>query len=175
MMQPHRSRLPALDVDTHDLMAVLRRTSGTVPDEQVDWDAFHRRLAARAELPLARLRHPPAIATVVAGPVRAMPIRRNPPRAQSAWWEHAARWSRVTVSSALAASVALIAVIRLTPKDVVDHAGGSVVASTADTDGPRAAFESAVTGRMRVATTDLLPMPSAAELLLPSVRGGATP
>jgi len=174
-MQPHRSRLDAIDVDTRDLMAVLRGAGGAVPDDHVDWDAFHRRLSACAELPLARLRHPLPIGYVVTGPVRAMPIRRERRRVPCAWWEHAARWSRLTVGSALAAGVALAAVIRLTPRDVVDQAGEAVVMSSAGADGPRAAFESAVIGRTRVTTTNLLLMPSAAELLIPSARGGATP
>ena len=174
-MQSDRSRLHAVDIDALDLTVALRDASGAVPDELVDWDAFHRRLATRVELPLARLRYPPPIAPGAIRPVRAMRIHRGPPQVRSAWWEHTARWSRLTVGSALAASVALATVIRLTPKDMVDQAGESVVASSTDADGRRAAFESAVIGRTRVTTTDLLWMPSAAELLLPSVRSGATP
>src|SRR4051812_38053682 len=36
----------------------LREASGRVPEHHVDWDAFHARLSARAELTLARLRYP---------------------------------------------------------------------------------------------------------------------
>ena len=173
-MQSDRSRLHAVDIDALDLMVALRGASGAVPDEHVDWDAFHRRLSSRAELPLARLRHPLTAVPATIGAVRAIPIRRAPERVQSAWWEHTARWSRLTVGSALAASVALVAVIRLTPKDVVDQVDGSVTAQSTDADGTRAAFESAVIGRTRVAS-DLVLMPGAAELLIPSATVGAAP
>ena len=174
MMKSDRSRLHAVDIDALDLTVALRAASGTVPDEHVDWDAFHRRLSARAELSLARLRHPLTAVPAPTGVVRTMPIRRAPRRVQAAWWEHTARWSRLTIGSALAASVGLVAVIRLTPKDVVDRVDGSSTAQSTDVDGTRAAFESAVIGRTRVAT-DLVLMPSAAELLIPSASVGATP
>ena len=73
MMQSDRSRLHVVDVDALDLMVALRAASSAVPDEHVDWDAFHRRLSSRAELPLARLRHPLTAAAATAGVVRAMP------------------------------------------------------------------------------------------------------
>jgi len=174
MTQSDRARLHVVDIDAFDLTVALRAASGAVPDENVDWHAFHRRLSARAELSLARLRHPLTAAPATTGVVRTMPIRRAHKRVQSAWWEHTARWSRLTVGSALAASVGLVAVIRLTPKNVVDQVDGSNTAQSTDVDGTRAAFESAVIGRTRVAT-DLVLMPSAAELLIPSTSVGATP
>lgn len=47
--------------DASDLVAyeaMLRVVSGSVPEHTISWDTFHTRLNARAELSLARLRHP---------------------------------------------------------------------------------------------------------------------
>ena len=180
-MQPRRSSRGLVDLDAVDLAhvaAVLRDASGTVPYDRVDWDTFHRRLAARAELPLARLRHPYVVTVATRRRDRALPLRRPATSAARPWWEHAARWSRLTVSSALAAGIALVGVIRLTPKDgATGTAGrdGSVVATSEDAEGSRAVFESAVIGRTRASMMDLALMPSAADLLIPRRADGVSP
>jgi negative regulator of sigma E activity len=146
----------------------LGSASGHVPDDNVDWEAFHIRLAARAELPLARLRHPHSIVQAEApGPTRQMPLRVG-----TRWWEHAARWSRLTVSASVAASIALMIVVRTSPKET---ASSSLVAATVDqVDGARAAFESAVVGHSAGWTIDSALMPSAADLLIPLGTGGSS-
>ena len=177
-MQPRRSTRGLVDLDAVDLAhvaAVLRDASGPVPYDRVDWDTFHRRLAARAELPLARLRYPYLVTVATHRRARALPLRRPATSAARPWWEHAARWSRLTVSSALAAGIALVGVIRLTPKDGAAGADGSVVATSEDAEGSRAVFESAVIGRKRASLMDFALMPSAADLLIPRRVDGVSP
>ena len=41
---------------TPEYLAMLRQLSGPVPTGDVDWDDFHARLNARAEIALVRLR-----------------------------------------------------------------------------------------------------------------------
>ena len=102
-------------------------------------------------------------------------MRRQPPPVTRAWWEHAAQWSRVIVGSALAASVALVAVIRLTPKEMTSHAGSGMVGLAGnEAEAPRAAFELAVIGRVRTSPTDVALMPSAVDLLIPVGTGGVS-
>ncbi len=141
-----------------------------VPDDTVDWEAFHIRLAARAELSLARLRYPHlAVESEVDQPARLLPLR--PTR----WWEHAARWSRVTVSASVAAGIVLVTIVRMSPRDATDPAPASLVATNTEAvDGTRAAFESAVVGRSSAWTIDSALMPSAADLLIPLGTGGAS-
>jgi hypothetical protein len=152
------------DADDVALALLLRDVSGTVPETVVDWTVFHAQLSARAQLALARLRHPPAMGAPLRTRTRLIPIRRGIAPSSRHWWEHTARWSRLTVSSALAASVVLAVVIRLTPKEVAETA---VVATTDDAGVSRAAFESVVVGRTHASKVDTILMPSAADLLIP--------
>jgi hypothetical protein len=47
------------DSDAHDYLATaLRTTCGPLPDDTVDWDAFHARLLARAKVTLDGLLSP---------------------------------------------------------------------------------------------------------------------
>ena len=162
------------DGDSHgalDYAEMLRRAGGPVPEEHVDWEAFHKRLGARAELPLARLRLPRLAPTTPARPVsprtHARPVRR-------AWWEHAARWSRRIVSVSVAAGIALVAVVRTSPKDTVDTVVATV--ATADQgDGTRAAFESAALGHTASWTIDSGVLPTATDLLIPLGARGRSP
>ena len=101
-------------------------------------------------------------------------MRRRPVPVTLTWWEHAARWSRVIVRSALAAGIALVAVIRLTPKEMASHARGEALAAVDDAEGTRTAFELAVIGRLRTSVSDAALMPSAADLLIPVGAGGAS-
>jgi hypothetical protein len=152
----------------------LGKAGGRVPDENVDWETFHIRLAARAELPLARLRHPRRAVRVEQQPA----ARQLPLRAATRWWEHAARWSRLTVSASVAAGVALMLVVRTSPKEMTETSdtATSIVATTNvdQADGTRAAFESAVVGRTAGWTIDLALMPSAADLLIPLGTSGSS-
>ena len=132
--------------------------------------AFHARLAMHAELSLARLRHPGVVVAPRQG--RTLPLGRHAAPVTRAWWEHAARWSRTVVGSAIAAGIALVAVIRLTPKEMSRTAGD--VASVTDVEQTRAAFELAVIGRDRASQSDAALMPSAADLLIPVGTGGAS-
>ena len=159
------------DPDAVELTSALRNCSGPVPDDCVDWSAFHVRLAMRAELSLVRLRHPGVV--VAPGQGRTLLLRRQSAPVTRAWWEHAARWSRTVVGSAVAAGVALVAVIRLTPKEMASHAAGDVVSVT-DVEQTRAAFELAVIGRDRTSLTDTALMPSAADLLIPVGMSGVS-
>lgn len=157
------------DGDDAALASLLRDVGGPVPDDAVDWQQFHERLAARAELSLARRRYPRPEGAVLRRPRRPVPIRRPAPPASRHWWEHTARWSRLTVSSALAASVALMVVIRLTPKEIAE---AGVIAPSGDVGVTRAAFESAIVGRTHASKVDTILMPSAADLLIPLGDGG---
>jgi hypothetical protein len=168
---PTDGLLRDIDPDAVELMLALHNSSGLVPDDRVDWSAFHARLAMRAELSLARLRHPGVV--VAPGQGRTLPLGRHRAPVTRAWWEHAARWSRMVVGSAVAAGVALVAVIRLTPKEVASHTAGDVAAVT-DVEQTRAAFELAVIGRDRASLSDAALMPSAADLLIPVSTGGAS-
>jgi hypothetical protein len=158
------------EADDQRYREALRDAGRGVPDDSVDWEAFHTRLAARAELSLARLRYPHlAGESEVDQPARLLPLR--PTR----WWEHAARWSRLTVSASAAAGIVLVTVIRMSPRDATDAASASLVATnTEPVDGTRAAFESAVVGRTGAWTIDSALMPSAADLLIPLGAGGAS-
>ena len=143
----------------------LRNASGRVPDHDVDWDAFHARLRTRAELALARLRHPQVVSL-------------SSPRAQQAWqadsaplawWEHAARWGRTIVPASVAAGIALIMVVRASPKETPDTLVATTIASA--TDGPRAAFESVVVGHGPTSALSAALLPTAADLLIPLGKG----
>ena len=158
----------ASDSAAYDTM--LRVVSGSVPDNAVNWDAFHARLSARAELSLARLRHRRPTLTAVATRVHEFP-RRAPTSPQAAWWQHTARWSRVVVPGALAASVALLVAIRTMPKEAHLTTAPKVIASaTLDRERSRAAFDSAVVGHASASLVAAPFLPSAADLLIPLGR-----
>jgi hypothetical protein len=149
--------------------AALRIAGRLVPDDSVDWEVFHIRLAERAELSLARLRYPHlAAASERERSTRELPL--HAPR----WWEHAARWSRLTVSASVAAGIALTVVVRMSPKETTDTAAVAMLATNTDqADATRAAFESAVVGRPGTWTIDSALMPSATDLLIPLGSAGA--
>ena len=153
----------------------LRRASGRVPDEQVNWEAFHTRLLARADLSLARIRQPH-------GPVANVPLKSRsvPSRERLStipWWEHAARWSRLIVTGSIAAGIVLIMVVRASPKDASasDTVVASVVTSPEQMDRTRAAFESAAIGRGSPWSIESALLPSATDLLLPLGKGALSP
>jgi hypothetical protein len=158
------------EADDQRYRDALRDAGGVVPDDSVDWEAFHTRLAARAELSLARLRYPHlAVEAEVDQPARLLPLRTT------RWWEHAARWSRLTVSASVAAGIVLVMVVRMSPREATDVVSASLVATnTEQVDGTRAAFESAVVGRTGTWTIDTALMTSAADLLIPLGAGGAS-
>lgn len=149
--------------------AALLQVGGHVPDEQVDWVAFHASLASRAELPLARLRHPHVAAQVA---TRERPARTSRQPLVVPWWAHAARWSRLVVAGSAAAGVALILVVRASPKETSDTVVATVAASSEQTDRTRAVFESAAVGHGSTWSIESALLPSATDLLLPLGKGG---
>ena len=157
-----RSRSPKHEGTTRYSRALIE-ASGPVPYERVDWTEFHATLAARAELSLARLRHPHLAEH---SPSRLVVALANDAPVL-AWWQYAARWSRLVVSASIAAGIALIMVVRSSPKDMSE----TVVASAAEVpyqvDGTRAVFESAALGRGSNWTMDSALLPSISELLIP--------
>ena len=121
---------------------MLRVVRGRVPEDAIDWEAFHTRLSARAELSLARLRHPRLVVARVVTRVHELPRRVETPR-PSARWQHTARGSRVVIPGALAASIALLAAIRTMPKEAgLTNEPNVVAPTTLDGDRSRAAFDS---------------------------------
>jgi len=156
------SRSPKHEGTTRYSRALIE-ASGPVPYERVDWTEFHATLAARAELSLARLRHPHLAEH---SPSRLVVALANDAPVL-AWWQYAARWSRLVVSASIAAGIALIMVVRSSPKDMSE----TVVASAAEVpyqvDGTRAVFESAALGRGSNWTMDSALLPSISELLIP--------
>lgn len=154
-----------IDAVTYETM--LRIVSVRVPDHAIDWDAFNTRLAARAELSLARLRHPRPVVAAVVTRVHEFPRRVPAPR-HSPWWQHAARWSPVVVPGALAASIVLLVAIRMVPKEAHLTAEPNVIASASlDGDRSRAVFDSAVVGHASASSVAAAFLPSATDLLIP--------
>jgi hypothetical protein len=142
-----------------------------VPYEDVDWNAFHTRLAARAELSLARLRHShlvlrPAVRTATPREL-VMPVALT-------WWQYTARWSRLIVSASIAAGIALIVVVRASPKESADTVVATAGPAADQFDRTRAVFESAALGRGTRWTIESALLPSTAELLIPLGRGAAS-
>ena len=144
---------------------MLHVVSGPVPEQAVNWDAFHTHLSARAELPLARLRRPRPVVAAVLTRVHEFPRRAPTPR-HSPWWQHTARWSAVVVPGAVAASIALLLAIRTMPKDPYLTTEYEVIASSLDGDRSRAAFDSAVVGHASASVVASF-LPTAADLLIP--------
>ena len=140
----------------------LADASGPVPYERVDWTAFHATLSARAELSLARLRHP----HLAAGSPSRLVVALAKDAPTLAWWQYAARWSRLVVSGSVAAGIALVLVVRSSPKDMGETVA-SAVAVPYQVEGTRAVFESAALGRGSNWTMDSALLPSIAELLIP--------
>jgi hypothetical protein len=150
--------------------AALLAARGRVPSEHVDWDAFHARLRERAELPLARLRYP----HLGTGPTHIPSDGPGERARQIAWWEYAARWSRLIIGSSIAAGIALVAVVRSSPKDLPEPVIASTSVSDDATDSRRAVFESAAVGGTAAWTIDAL-VPSTADLLIPLGSKGTSP
>ena len=156
-------RHPKRDGTTRYSRALVE-ASGPVPYERVDWTEFHATLAARAELSLTRLRHPHL---AVRSPSRlAVALAKDAP-ATLAWWQYAARWSRLVVGGSIAAGIALILVVRSSPKEMGETVVASAVAVPYQVEGTRAVFESAALGRGSNWTMDSALLPSIAELLIP--------
>ena len=156
--------------------ALLRQASDRVPDDRVDWEAFHRTLTARAELSLARLRYPRAITAIAPATARAAGIRLLALPTDHPWWEPAARWARVVVAGSVAAGIALTVVVRASPKEAApETVVASDVATTEQLDGRRAAFESLVTGHTMSWTVESAILPSVTDLLIPLGKGVPEP
>jgi len=154
-------RYPAEDDAPYHAALVAAR--GRVPYERVDWDAFHARLREGAELPLARLRYPHLS---VRSSHTASP--RPPQHARPiAWWEYAARWSRLIIGSSIAAGIALVAVVRNSPKELAEPVIASTGASDDAIDSRRAVFEAAAVGGTAAWTVDSALVPNTADLLIP--------
>jgi hypothetical protein len=49
--------------DSLEYETMLRIVTAPIPDHTINWDAFHTHLSTRAELSLARLRHPRHVLT----------------------------------------------------------------------------------------------------------------
>jgi hypothetical protein len=141
--------------------------SGPVPYERVDWTEFHAALAARAELSLSRFRHPHLAAR---SPGRLVVALANDAPATLSWWQYAARWSRLVVSASIAAGIALIMVVRSSPKDMGETVVASAAAVPYQVEGTRAVFESAALGRGSNWTMDSALLPTISELLIPLGR-----
>jgi hypothetical protein len=125
---------------TPEYLAMLRRVSGRAPTADVDWEAFHERLNARAELALVRLR----TANARNSGARA---RSQGKRRAASWWEYTARPSRVWRPIAAAAAIAVAAGIHAWRSDMVAIDGSDVTSvAMSDLAGAQGAFESAVTG-----------------------------
>jgi hypothetical protein len=143
------------DVGMDEYLKTLREESGPVPEGDVDWAAFHRRLADSAELPLARLRHARGFA---------VPDATHPAR-EAAWWEVVARWSRAALPLAAAAGIVLGVVIRSSPRLEAYGASSDVVSTQSAGGDARDAFASAVIGRGEVGAASSLLLPATSDVL----------
>ncbi len=143
---------------TPEYLAMLREVSGRVPTRDVDWEAFHARLNARAELPLARLRKPDA--------GRAAPRDRSRSRLRApSWWEYASLPSRAWRPIAAAAAIAVAAGVHALRNDVTEASAIDVVSlATSDFASAQGAFESAVTAGTPSGTVASYLVPSSAEV-----------
>jgi hypothetical protein len=141
-----------------DYWSLLREAVDPASTEQVDWEAFHARINARATLALAALRRRSGAAATAA-----------PPRRRTlgeTWWECAAGWGHAALPTAVAAGIALVAVIHFSPEgvgpaDVASDSRPPSIVADAGSWSVRTAFESAVIGgnRPRTVVALLVPMP----------------
>ena len=74
------------------------------------------------------------------------------------------------MTGSVAAGIALIMVVRASPKEAPEAVAVTTIAAA--TDAPRAAFESAVIGRTSASSMRAALLPSAADLLIPLGGGG---
>jgi hypothetical protein len=139
---------------TPEYMGALREVAGRVPTADVDWKAFHARLNARAELPLARLRKPDAARPTVQDRSRS---RHRAP----AWWEYASLPSHVWRPIAAAAAIAVAAGVHALRNDVADAGAIDAVSDFASAQG---AFESAVTSGTSSGTVASYLVPASSEV-----------
>lgn len=165
--------------------AGLRAASGEVPEGRVDWEAFHTRLAARAAVPLARLRGDGGAADndnhrsapcVRAPAAQRLPTgRSHAARRTLAWWEYAARWSQVAIPVAIAVGVPLVAIIRSSPAagrpTSVDAAARGRASESASDDGVRTAFEAVVVGHRHGGEVISTLLPATTDLFISSAAG----
>jgi hypothetical protein len=142
---------------TPEYLAMLSQVSGHVPTDDVDWDEFHTRLNARAELALVRLRTSNARNHVAHS-------RRRAQRPAPSWWEYVALPSHVWRPIAAAAAIAVAASVHALSSDGL-QVESIEVASLAGSDitGARGAFESAVTGGTSSGTITSYLVPSSDE------------
>jgi hypothetical protein len=148
---------------TPEYLAMLRAVSGRAPTGDVDWAAFHARLNAHAELPLARLAH-----SGTTGGVRraTAPSRRR----ATTWWEYASLPSRVWRPVAAAAAIAIVASIHALRNDITEAGATDVVTLAAgEAQTARGAFEAAVTSGTSSGTIASYLVPSAVEATSPGV------
>lgn len=143
---------------TPEYLGALREVVGRVPTRDVDWNEFHARLNARAELPLARLRKPDAASQTV----------RDRPRSRyraPAWWEYVSLPSHVWRPIAAAAAIAVAAGVHALRNDVADAGAIDVVSlATSDFASAQGAFESAVTSGTSSGTVASYLVPASSEV-----------
>jgi hypothetical protein len=145
---------------TPEYLGALREVAGRVPTSDVDWNEFHSRLTARAELPLARLRKPDAARPTVQERSRS---RHRAP----AWWEYASLPSHVWRPIAAAAAIAVAAGVHALRNDVADAGEGTidvVSLATSDFASAQGAFESAVTSGTSSGTVASYLVPASSEM-----------
>jgi hypothetical protein len=169
MKKPDRPRYNLEGDGMSAYARALADATGPVPYERVDWDVFHARLAARAELSLARLRHPHLAPRPLVRPARAQTAP-----AVLTWWQYMARWSPLIVSASVAAGIALIMIVRASPRESVDAVVASAAPSVEQLERTRAVFESAALGRGTRWTIESALLPSTTELLIPLGRGATS-
>ena len=167
MNTPDRPFRRPMHTGTTSYSRALVEASGPVPYDRVDWTEFHATLVARTELSLAGLRHQHLAAL---SPSRLVLALANDAPPTLTWCEYAARWSRLVVSASIAAGIALILVVRSSPKDMGETVVASAAAVPYQVEGTRAVFESAALGRGSNWTMDSALLPSIAELLIPLGR-----
>lgn len=142
---------------TPEYLAMLRAVSGRAPLGDVDWAAFHARLNANAELPLARLAQPGSIGVSRRATV---PSRRR----ATTWWEYASLPTRVWRPVAAAAAIAIVASIHALRSDITETGVTDVMNLAAgEVQTARGAFEEAVTSGTSSGTVASYLVPSSAE------------
>jgi hypothetical protein len=144
----------SLTAATPEYLGALREVAGRVPTRDVDWNEFHARLNARAELPLARLRKPDAARPAVQDRSRS---RHRAP----AWWEYASLPSHIWRPIAAAAAIAVAAGVHALRNDIADAGAIDAVGDFASAQG---AFESAVTSGTSSGTVASYLVPASSEM-----------